>query len=29
MTKLGVSIDAWPSFERTPTDNVWRGGGND
>ena len=22
-------IDAWPSFERTPTDNVWRGGGND
>ncbi len=22
-------IDAWPSFERTPTDNVWQGGGND
>ena len=22
-------IDAWPSFERTPTDNVWRGGRND
>ena len=22
-------IDAWPSFERTPSDNVWRGGGND
>ena len=22
-------IDAWPSFERTPTDNAWRGGGND
>ena len=22
-------MDAWPSFERTPTDNVWRGGGND
>ncbi len=22
-------IDAWPSFERTPTDNVWRGSGND
>ena len=22
-------IDAWPSFERTPTDNVWRGGGID
>ena len=22
-------IDAWPSFERTPTDNVWRGEGND
>ena len=22
-------IDAWPSFERTPTDNVWRGDGND
>ena len=22
-------IDAWPSFERTPTDNVWRGAGND
>ncbi|MCY3847002.1 MAG: ABC transporter permease [Acidobacteria bacterium] len=20
-------IDAWPSFERTPSDNVWRGGG--
>ena len=20
-------IDAWPSFERTPDDNVWRGGG--
>ena len=18
-------IDAWPSFERTPVDNVWRG----
>ena len=22
-------IDAWPSFERTPADNVWRGGGDD
>ena len=22
-------IDAWPSFERSPSDNVWRGGGND
>ena len=22
-------IDAWPSFERTPTDNVWRGTGSD
>ena len=22
-------IDVWPSFERTPSDNVWRGGGND
>ena len=22
-------IDAWPSFERTPTDNVWRGTAND
>ena len=22
-------IDAWPSFERTPTDNVWRGRGSD
>lgn len=22
-------IDAWPSFERTPTDNVWRGSTND
>ena len=22
-------IDAWPSFERTPSDNVWRGGLND
>ncbi len=22
-------IDAWPSFERTPTDNVWRGRRND
>ena len=21
-------IDAWPSFERTPVDNVWRGGGD-
>ena len=21
-------IDAWPSFERTPSDNVWRGGNN-
>ena len=21
-------IDAWPSFERTPSDNVWRGGGD-
>ena len=19
-------LDAWPSFERTPADNVWRGG---
>jgi len=22
-------IDAWPSFERSPADNVWRAGGND
>ena len=22
-------IDAWPSFERTPTDNIWRGSGSD
>ena len=22
-------IDTWPSFERTPADNVWRGGGDD
>ncbi|MCY4121964.1 MAG: ABC transporter permease [Acidobacteria bacterium] len=22
-------IDAWPSFERSPSDNVWRGGGDD
>ena len=22
-------LDAWPSFERTPTDNVWRGDGDD
>ena len=22
-------IDAWPSFERTPDDNVWRGDGDD
>ncbi|MYN67549.1 MAG: ABC transporter permease [Acidobacteria bacterium] len=22
-------IDAWPAFERTPADNVWRDGGND
>jgi len=22
-------IDTWPSFERTPTDNVWRGDGDD
>ena len=22
-------IDAWPSFERSPSDNVWRGEGGD
>ena len=24
-----TALDAWPSFERTPSDNVWRGGGGD
>jgi hypothetical protein len=24
-----VIFDAWPSFERSPQDNVWRGSGND